>query len=43
MHGKAMDRARADRAAMNAGMRSPEEGVALVSTYGDTEVSRPQS
>jgi hypothetical protein len=43
MRGKAMSRARADRAAMNAGMRSPEEGVDLGSTYGDIEVSPPLS
>jgi hypothetical protein len=43
MRGKAMSRARAVRAAMNAGMGSPEEGVGLVSTYGDIEVSKPQS
>jgi hypothetical protein len=43
MRGKAMSRARADRAAMNAGMRSPEEGVDLVLMYGEIEVSQPQS
>jgi hypothetical protein len=28
---------------MNAGVGSPEEGVGLVETYGDIEVSKPRS
>jgi hypothetical protein len=38
-----VSRARAVRAAINAGMASPEEGVDLVETYCDIEVSKPQS
>jgi hypothetical protein len=38
-----MSRARAVRAAINAGMASPEKGIDLVKTDGDIEVSKPRS
>src|SRR4051794_34776530 len=41
--GRTMSRTMVDRAAMNASMRLPEEGVDLVPTYGDIKVSQPQS